>query len=62
MNLFSVANLFLLLTGLVAIYLLYLFWGRYSKKKKLHDVYYLLGFGVSAGFRVAADLPGAGHP
>lgn len=46
MNLFSVANLFLLLTGLVAIYLLVLFWGRYSKKKKLHDIYYLMGFGV----------------
>jgi hypothetical protein len=46
MNLFSIANLFLLLTGLVAIYLLLLFWGRYSKKKKLHDVYYMLGFTV----------------
>lgn len=46
MQLFSLANLFLLFTGLVAIYLLVLFWGRYSKKKKLHDVYYLLGFGV----------------
>lgn len=46
MNLFSVANLFLLLTGLVAIYLLYLFWNRYSKSKKLHDIYYMLGFGV----------------
>jgi hypothetical protein len=46
MNLFSIANLFLLLTGLVAIYLLVLFWGRYSKKKKLHDVYYMLGFTV----------------
>ncbi len=46
MNLFSVANLFLLLTGLVAIYLLLLFYRRYSKNNKLHDIYYMLGFGV----------------
>ena len=31
-------------TGLVAIYLLYRFWGRYSKGKALHDVYYMMGF------------------
>jgi hypothetical protein len=34
----------LLATGLVAIYLLYRFWGRYSKGKALHDVYYMMGF------------------
>jgi hypothetical protein len=34
----------LLATGLVAIYLLYRFWGRYSKGKALYDTYYILGF------------------
>jgi hypothetical protein len=46
MNLFSIANLFLLLTGLAAIYLLVLFGGRYSKNQELFDVYYLMGFAV----------------
>jgi hypothetical protein len=36
----------LLATGLVAIYLLWRFWGRYSAKKGLYDLYYLLGFAV----------------
>ncbi|MFH2103394.1 MAG: hypothetical protein ABIJ39_08605 [Chloroflexota bacterium] len=44
MNLFTLDNLFLLLTGLVAIYLLWLFWGRYSKGKAIFDIYYLMGF------------------
>ena len=39
-------RIILLLTGLTAIYLLWRIWGRYSAKKALHDVYYLLGFGV----------------
>lgn len=34
----------LLATGLVAIYLLYRFWGRYSKGKALYDLYYAMGF------------------
>ncbi len=34
----------LLLTGLVAIYLIWRFWGRYKQSKKLYDVYYLMGF------------------
>lgn len=46
MNLFTLDNLFLLLTGLTAIYLLWRFWGRYSKGKALHDVYYMTGFAV----------------
>ncbi len=36
----------LLLTGLVAIYALYRFWGRYSAKKETYDIYYLMGFAV----------------
>jgi len=39
-------RIILLLTGLTAIYLLWRFWGRYQSQKALHDVYYLLGFGV----------------
>ncbi|MBC8504667.1 MAG: hypothetical protein ISR58_00270 [Anaerolineales bacterium] len=41
---FTLDNLFLLLTGLLAIYLIWRFYTRYSKGKALHDVYYLLGF------------------
>jgi hypothetical protein len=36
----------LLLTGAIAAYLLWRFWGRYSKEKALYDVYYLMGFVV----------------
>jgi FtsH-binding integral membrane protein len=36
----------LLLTGLTAIYILYHFYLRYQKEKALHDIYYMLGFGV----------------
>lgn len=36
----------LLLTGLLAIYLLWRFYVRYSKSKQLHDIYYILGFAV----------------
>jgi hypothetical protein len=39
-------KILLLATGLVAIYLLYRFWTRYSKDKALHDVYYMMGFAV----------------
>ena len=46
MGLFTINNLFLLLTGLAAVYLIGMFYGRYNKQKKLYDVYYLLGFGV----------------
>ena len=44
MNLFTLDNLFLLLTGLVAIYLLWRFYTRWSKGKALYDVYYIMGF------------------
>lgn len=44
MNLFSLNNLFLLLTGLIAIYLLWHFYNHWSKGKTLYDVYYILGF------------------
>ena len=36
----------LLLTGLTAAYLIWRFYGRYSKEKGLHDVYYMMGFAV----------------
>lgn len=44
MNLFD--RLILLVTGLVAVYLIWRFYTRYSKQKGLHDVYYMLGFAV----------------
>lgn len=46
MNLFTRDNLFLLLTGLVAIYLLWRFYTRWSKSKALYDIYYMMGFAV----------------
>ncbi len=46
MNLFTLDNLFLLLIGGLVAYLLFRFWGRYSKEKKLFDVYYMMGFAV----------------
>ena len=46
MNLFTLDNLFLLLIGGLVAYLLFRFWGRYSKDKKLFDVYYMMGFAV----------------
>lgn len=42
MNLFD--RIVLLLTGLVALYLLWRFYRRYSKGKALYDLYYMLGF------------------
>jgi hypothetical protein len=44
MNLFTLDNLFLLLTGLTAIYLIWRFYTRWSKGKALYDVYYIMGF------------------
>jgi hypothetical protein len=44
MNLFDQAVL--LITGLLAIYLLWRFYGRYQKERGLYDVYYMLGFAV----------------
>jgi len=42
MNIFD--KVVLLLTGLVAIYMLWRFWTRYSKNKGTYDLYYMLGF------------------
>ncbi len=39
-------KIILLLTGLIALYLLWQFYNRYMEKKNLHDIYYLLGFAV----------------
>ena len=39
-------QILLLVTGLLAIYLLWRFYGRYQKEKGLYDVYYMLGFAV----------------
>lgn len=44
MNLLTVANLFLLLTGLICIYLLVRFYNRWSREKALYDLYYMMGF------------------
>jgi hypothetical protein len=44
MNLFTLDNLFLLITGLVSAYLLWRFYTRWSKEKKLYDLYYAMGF------------------
>ncbi len=37
-------RIILLLTGLVAVYLIWRFYTRYSKQKGLYDIYYMLGF------------------
>jgi len=42
MNIFD--KITLLITGIAALYLLWMFWGRYQVKKALHDIYYMLGF------------------
>jgi hypothetical protein len=39
-------RIILLITGLVAMYLIGRFYSRYSKNKKLYDTYYMLGFAV----------------
>jgi len=36
----------LLVTGLTSVYLIWRFWTRYSKGKKLFDLYYIMGFVV----------------
>lgn len=43
---FTLDTLFLLLTGLLAAYLCWYFWKRYSLHKALHNIYYLMGFAV----------------
>jgi hypothetical protein len=43
---FTLDNLFLLLTGLLAAYLCWYFWQRYNLNKALHNLYYLMGFAV----------------
>lgn len=39
-------RILLLVTGLLAIYLVWRFYGRYQKEKALCDIYYMLGFTV----------------
>ena len=39
-------KLFLLVTGLIALFLVFKFYGRYKKEGKLYDVYYMIGFAV----------------
>lgn len=39
-------RIILLVTGLLAIYLLWRFYRRYQKERALYDIYYMLGFGV----------------
>jgi hypothetical protein len=43
---FTLNNLFLLLTGLLAAYLCWYFWQQYTQHKALHNLYYLMGFAV----------------
>ena len=42
----TIDRIFLLATGLVAVYLLWRFYTRYNKQKALFDVYYMLGCAV----------------
>src|SRR3989337_1036340 len=44
MSFITLDNLFLLLTGLTAAYLLWRFYNRWSRARALYDVYYMLGF------------------
>jgi hypothetical protein len=46
MNLFTLDNLFLLLTGLLAAFLCWVFYQRYAQTKALCHLYYLMGFAV----------------
>ena len=41
---FSLDNLFLLLTGILAIFLIYKFFVRYNQDQNTYDIYYLMGF------------------
>ncbi|HEX6033126.1 MAG TPA: hypothetical protein VFY83_01785 [Anaerolineales bacterium] len=43
---FTIDNLFLLVTGLLAAYLCWYFYQRYNQNKALHNLYYLMGFAV----------------
>jgi hypothetical protein len=43
---FTIDNLFLLVTGLLAAYLCWYFYQRYNLRKALHNLYYLMGFAV----------------
>ena len=43
---FTLDNLFLLFTGLLAAYLCWIFYQRYTQTKALHNLYYLMGFAV----------------
>jgi hypothetical protein len=42
-------RIILLVTGLVALYLVWRFYTRYQGEKKLHDIYYMMGFLVLLG-------------
>jgi len=41
---FTLDNLFLLFTGLLAAYLCWYFWGEYRRSKALRNMYFLMGF------------------
>ena len=43
---FTLDNLFLLLTGLLAAFLCWVFYQRYTQNKALFNLYYLMGFAV----------------
>ena len=59
---FTLNNLFLLLTGLLAAYLCWHFWQQYTKDKALHNLYYLMGFAVLLASGLLLIFLGMGYP
>ena len=55
-------KIFLLLTGLLAAYLCWYFYRRYTLNKALHNLYYLMGFAVLLVSGLLLHLPRPGHP
>src|SRR5574341_879322 len=53
-------KILLLVTGLVAIYLLWRFWTRYTKGRALFAVYYMMGFAVLLVSGLLLIFPGYG--
>ncbi|MBK8782979.1 MAG: hypothetical protein IPO22_14490 [Anaerolineales bacterium] len=52
--------IFILLTGLLAAYLCWNFYQRYTLNKALHNIYYLMGFAGAFGFRALLIFFGLG--
>ena len=56
---FTLNNLFLLLTGPLAAYLCWHFWQQYTKDKALHNLYYLLACDCQRRSNVDGILQGS---